>query len=103
MYAPPIQPQEGSMNWEVIGIVSQVASAFAVVVTLVYLASQNSQANAAAATATTIVHGRQRSLGRQVLLRRQDRWLRRQARVLRHQRVLRRHRSELQLWRRGGV
>jgi hypothetical protein len=42
------------MNWEVIGIVSQVASAFAIVVTLIYLASQNSQANAAAASSTTI-------------------------------------------------
>ena len=42
------------MNWEIIGIVSQVAGAFAIVVTLIYLASQNSQANAAAATATTI-------------------------------------------------
>ena len=42
------------MNWEIIGIISQVASAFAIVVTLIYLASQNRQANAAAATSATI-------------------------------------------------
>lgn len=42
------------MNWEVIGIVSEVASAFAIVVTLIYLAAQNKLANIAAASDTTI-------------------------------------------------
>jgi hypothetical protein len=42
------------MNWEVIAIVSQVASAFAIVITLVYLASENRQSNSAAAINTTI-------------------------------------------------
>ena len=41
------------MNWEIIGIVSEVASAFAIVVTLIYLAGQNRQANIMAATNTT--------------------------------------------------
>ena len=42
------------MNWEVIGIVCQVASAIAIVVTLIYLASQNRQANVTAATSATV-------------------------------------------------
>ena len=42
------------MNWETIGIASQVASAIAIVVTLAYFASQNRQSNIAAATGTTI-------------------------------------------------
>jgi hypothetical protein len=42
------------MNWEAVGIISQVASALAIVVTLIYLANQNKQTHVAAATDTTI-------------------------------------------------
>ena len=41
------------MNWEAVGIISQVASALAIVVTLIYLANQNKQTHVAAATDTT--------------------------------------------------